>query len=70
MKIFTCTNFIGHWPVGSAALVIANDRVQAEFMLKQKLQTIGLGPKNDDHNLLMVEVDFLPSVHILADGEY
>jgi len=42
MKIYTCTNFKGHYPVGTAAVVVANNRQEAERVLEDELHNLNL----------------------------
>lgn len=69
MKVFTCTTFRGHWPVGTAAVVVAVDAAQAESALRKMLEKHGL--PQDGEELVMVEVDTrTEAVIILRDGDY
>lgn len=45
MAVFTCTCFKGHWPVGTAAVVIAEDREKAATLLNVELEKQGLSPE-------------------------
>lgn len=42
MKLWTCTTFSGHWPVGTAAIVIANNVDYACIALEDDLRKQGL----------------------------
>lgn len=67
--IFTCKNFTGHYPVGAAAVIIAEDKVAARQMLVDVLLVAGLPQDIDSLNL--VEIDpSTPQVRILSDGNY
>lgn len=69
MKVFTNNSFLGHWPTGSAAVVVAESKEEAANALCNTLIGMGLAQpvKPDD----MIEVDASqPSVIILHDGEY
>jgi hypothetical protein len=70
MKIFTNTEFYGHYPVGSSALIVAKDVESAKKLLAGELEKIGLaGQKLDDSGF--VEVDpSSPIAIILNDGDY
>lgn len=37
MKIFSCDDFTGHYPVGTSAIIIAEDEAQAKSLLDEKL---------------------------------
>lgn len=69
MKLYACTNFKGHWPVGVAAIVIAPDRGIAHTLLLKALGEDGL--KNQPHPLELREIPTSsPIAIILASGEY
>lgn len=69
LKIYVCTNFLGHYPVGTAAVIVANNRLHAEDMLRQTLKQRGL--KQDDHVLTLTRIDTLhKNITILHDGDY
>ena len=67
MYVFMCNDFEGHYPVGTAAVVVARTHAEAKQMLIDALDKQGL-PQTDP---TLVPVDTLyPSVHILCDGNY
>lgn len=73
MKVFTCVSFKGHYPVGTAAVIVANDAEDAAMLLCGNLAAIGLiqpdgrWPTADD----MVEVNTSKvGVQVLNDGNY
>jgi hypothetical protein len=69
MKVFKITGFDGHWPVGTAAVVVAKDTYQAAKILQASLEESGL--KRDISEESLIEIDTgLMSVHILCDGNY
>jgi len=68
LKVWTCRNFKGFWPVGTAAVIVAENETQAKMMLLGKLRAIGLG-KDEDFTLQELDVS-LPTVSILRDGDY
>lgn len=70
MKVFTNTEFAGHWPVGTSAAVVAETREDAAKMLDQALKVAQLfqPPINP---ATMVELDTSkPQVVILQNGDY
>jgi hypothetical protein len=70
MKIYVCTNFTGHWPVGSAALVIAEDSEEAERMLRDVLAE-EIPQRTQPPKLWMDEVKpDSKGVTLLNDGNY
>lgn len=69
LKLFTCTEFEGHYPVGVAAVVLAVDETQAAAMLEEVLCITGLPQAILPTQL--EEVSLLkPSVQILCNGDY
>lgn len=69
MKVFTSTDFEGFWPVGTAAVIIAESEEDALEALMLKLKEIGLSRQER-----MPTVQRLPAnkrrVVILDDGNY
>lgn len=69
MKVWTNTKFEGHYPVGVSAVVVANTKELAAFILNQKLLAHGLKQtaKADD-------MEWLPTDHeqavVLNNGDY
>lgn len=68
-KIFLCNNFEGHYPVGTAAVVVAYDAAQASFMLEQELDKMGLKQKIRSNQFKVVDADSY-GVYILSYGNY
>jgi hypothetical protein len=68
MKIWTNTKFEGYWPVGTAAVVIAETRGDATKYLNMLLSQMDLSDaKSED----MEEVPFKDGmIKILCDGNY
>lgn len=66
MKVFISKDFTGHWPVGTAAVILAEDDVQAKFYLRQDLKARGLG----EQTVFTVQEISGPGAHILCDGNY
>lgn len=69
MNVYTITGFTGHWPVGTSAVVVAEDRDAAKVALEDELRRVGLSQKisRDEFQILCPLVQ---SVVILNDGEY
>lgn len=67
MKIFTCNDFKGVWPVGTAALIIAETKEEAEHMLIAELNSRKL---YQNQPFALKEIDQIKQVVILNDGEY
>lgn len=66
MRVFTCNDFTGHWPVGTAAVVVAEDKEAAKKLLTAKLKAAGL---KFDGNLREVNIHMAEAT-ILNDGNY
>lgn len=68
MKIFTCNSFRGRWPVGTAAVVVAEGLPEAELLLMEKLIALGL-PQKEKLELIELPLEN-PQAVILNDGDY
>lgn len=69
MNVYTHTGFTGHWPVPTAAVVVANSREEAAQLLSAALQDRGLAQEIDKANFDQVEVGASAAI-VLSDGEY
>lgn len=70
MKVFTNTEFAGHWPVGTSAVVVAETREDAAKMLDSLLKVVNLTQPSLNPKT-MVEVDISkPTAIILQNGDY
>ena len=70
MKVWTCNNFEGHWPVGAAAVMVAETADEAKMVLLSELKTRGLGEQCLE-SLHVKEIDIgKPAAFILCDGDY
>lgn len=70
MKAFTCTKFTGHYPVGVAAVVIAEDQEDAADMLNSKLISYHLVGDAKPEDMIQFPANEMESVRVLCDGEY
>jgi hypothetical protein len=68
MKIWTNNKFEGRFPVGSAAVVIADTPQKAAEFLSSYLDDIGLPPAEAKDMMSMPFVE--GQVNILCDGDY
>lgn len=66
MKVFCSNDFTGHWPVGTAAIVVAPDYELAVTLITDELKRAGL---KWDGNLREVQTQNT-QVIILRDGDY
>lgn len=72
MKVFTSTSFRGHYPVGTAAVIVAADEVDALTQLIDACAAADI-PQNaeDVREIDVLELDMSrPSVAILRNGNY
>lgn len=68
MRIFTCIDFEGHYPVGTTAVVAATDATEARELLTAALNARGLV---QDRPVTIVEMDVTtPRAYVLRDGDY
>lgn len=63
MRLFVCTNFAGHYSAETAAIVFADDEMEAVELLKKELESIGL---KFDGNLK--EITFKNKIAIILDN--
>ena len=74
MKVWTNNSFYGFYPVGSAAVVVADTREQAAELLGKKLTEMGLGVAGNEPNSKAEDfvelITDTENVVILCDGEY
>lgn len=68
MKIYTCTEFTGHYPVGTAAIVRASSPLKAAAKLNLALRLQGLPGDAELHD--MVAFPREAKIRILRDGNY
>lgn len=68
MKVFTCTDHEGFWPVGVASLVVAEDQTKAAQLLMDALVKEGINQVDPFH---LEEIDVTrPQAVILHNGDY
>lgn len=69
LKTWTCNNFKGHWPVGTALVVTADNIDLAITLIEGKLKEIGL-----EQTIQRTQLVPLPTHHryirVLNDGNY
>lgn len=66
LSVFYSDDFTGHWPVGTAAIVVARDETEAIELMDRKLREVGLV---FDGTMRKLDTE-TPTVLILRDGEY
>jgi hypothetical protein len=68
MKLFTCTDHDGHWPVGVASIILDLTEELAREQLKRELAKRGLDPFKP-FTLTEVPIDQADCI-VLNDGDY
>lgn len=70
LRVFTCTDHEGHWPVGVASVIVAADEAGAMALLIAELLKHGLKP-NPRAAATLTEISTeAPCAYVLADGDY
>lgn len=69
MKIWTCTEFKGNSPVGTAAVVVASNENQACRLMEDILRANGLPQEIAPENLTLIST-FSARAILLCDGNY
>jgi hypothetical protein len=69
MNVYYTTDFTGRWPVGTCAIIVADDEDSARSLLAAELERIGL--RQDATNLLLELLDTSTAkARVLLDGNY
>ena len=69
MNVYYNNSFTGHWPVGTAAVVVAPNNWMAAEILEEELKNQGLSQKIDPKAMVRLPT-YRPSVTILNNGDY
>ena len=69
MKVWTNNEFTGHWPVGTAAVVVADTAQQAAELLAAELAKEGLTDPVTEDQFKQLKTDS-PLVRVLHNGDY
>lgn len=69
MRVFYSNDFRGHWPVGTAAVIVARNLDEAYTLMLSKLIGMGLGKDQSDFTVHEVATD-ATGVIVLQDGDY
>lgn len=67
LRVFTCIDHHGYWPVGTASVVVAPDEATARKLLDAALVERRLKP--DDYTLQELDTK-KPAAIVLRDGDY
>ena len=69
MKVYTSTNFNGHYPVGVSAIVVADSIGLACVLLEQELKKAGLEQVVNREDMKELDLTTKGAI-ILNDGDY
>lgn len=69
MNVWTNTEFEGFWPVGVAAVVVADDAEEAALLLNDELKRVGLRPIANAKQFVRMPTHIKGAV-ILNNGDY
>lgn len=70
MNVYTCTNFVGHWPVGVAALIVAPTKQIAKIELLERLKRIRLPQTQKTVDQLKLRKINLNCTSVIILGDY
>jgi len=70
MAVFICNDHHGHWAVGSASVVVADNEDEARSLLDAALVADGLKPSALYPYTLRLLDQSRPAAVILVNGEY
>lgn len=70
MKIFTCIDHDGHFPVGVASVIVAKDRREARQLLDKELKAHSLRLYTEKKYKLSEVSLKIAQALILRDGDY
>ena len=70
LKVFTCSDHDGHYPVGTASVIVAKDKQYARRLLNKSLKSAGL-KQSPEKPFTLNELDTTEAgVTTLCDGNY
>ncbi len=69
-KIYTNNSFLGHWPVGTSAVVIAENATEAAYLLNEELKKHNLKSNVPENHMEEFPSNDDEKVRILQDGNY
>ena len=67
--VYACNQFTGHYPVGTAAVVVAESQEHAAQLLNEQLKRQGL-PGDANAKMMALVGQKAPQAVILCDGNY
>lgn len=69
MDVFVCDDHAGHWPVGVASVIVANDEAEARGLLVAELKRHGLDGTKPPFTLRKLNTS-APRAFVIRDGDY
>lgn len=69
MRVFYTNDFRGHWPVGTAAVIVARNLDEAYVLMTSQLIALGLAKDNSNFTIKELTTDSTQVV-VLCDGNY
>lgn len=66
MRVFTCTDHAGYWPVGACSVIVAPDEEAARALLLDELVKRNL----NKGAFTLREIPMIAAAHVLLDGDY
>lgn len=69
LRVWTCTSFTGHYPVDTAAVIVAYSAEGAADMLNAWLRDHGLPGDAKAGSMIPLDTDRI-TVRVLCDGDY
>ena len=69
MKIYTNNKFKGVYPIGTAAVIVANDKYEAARLLSDALFDTGIPDDNTIDGMIEIDISS-PNAIILCNGDY
>lgn len=70
MNIYACNNFEGYWAVGTSAVVVADNAIDAANFLNTELIAKGLPGEVEPSDMMQIDETKEGNVIILQDGNY
>lgn len=69
MRVFVSTDFEGHWPVGTSAIVVAPNKNSAVSLLSKAIRAAGLPGDPKQFTVREIKLD-TAKAEVLQDGNY
>ena len=69
MKVYTCDSFVGHYPVGTAAVIVAAGKEDAKLQLEAALRVQRLAQTVDLSAITELKTS-KPTTLVMCNGNY